>query len=130
MKLDTAISIFRYMYCPFIVEMLVLTVMLLYKQRRRRYFAMWLAPGRVMRAAASFRVSCAAMYIINIPILGALFYAALFLMILGLLKVCYKVPFRILLFCGVSAYAIQNLSYRLGRIFEVPGVIWRFSAVV
>lgn len=130
MKLDTAIMIFRYMYCPFIVEMLVLTVMRLYKQRRQRYFAMWLATGIVMLAAASFLLSCAAMYIINIPILGALFYAALFLMILGLLKVCYNVPFRILLFCGVSAYAMQNLSYRMGSIFEVTGVIWRFSAAV
>lgn len=130
MKLDTAVFIFRYMYCPFIVQMLVLAVMLLYKQRRRQYFALWLATGTVMLGAATFLLSCAAMYAINIPIIGALFYIVLFFAALGLLKVCYKTPFKILLFCGVSAYAMQNLCYRIGTIFDITGVTWRFSLAV
>lgn len=130
MKLDTAIMMFRYMYCPFIVEMLVLTVMLLYKQRRRQYYALWLSSGIVMLAAATFLVSCAAMYVSKYPLVGALFYAAIFLMMLGLLSACYKAPFKILLFCGVSAYAMQNLCYRIGTIFDVTGTVYRFSLIV
>ncbi len=123
MNVEAALWMCIFMYPTFLVELLTAEGLLVRSCRRRPLFWVFLVPGIFLIVAVSFLMCCLLSLADGDPIVGALGYIIVFLCTLVVFRVCYDVPFRILLFYGAGAYAFQNLCYRLVSIFEVTGAL-------
>lgn len=124
------INLFVYQYLPFFMQITVAEVIFCAGLRRRALFPVRVAAALAMGAAAVFLLCVPAMFIVNIPVLsGSLMYIVIFVLTVLLEKVCFDAPFMHLLFRGISAYAMQNLTYALYGVFWMAcwGSGWFFS---
>lgn len=128
MNVGTALWMFFFMYPGYLLELLTAEAMLLHSRTKRPLFWLFLIPGLILILVVAFAVCCLMVLANGDPIVGALGYITVFLSTLVVWRVCYDVPFKILLFFGAGAYAFQNLCYRIVSVFEVTGVMWMLAA--
>ncbi len=123
MSVETALWMMAFMYPVFLAELLTAEGMLVSASKRRPYFWVFLISGIVLLVAVVFAVCCFMTLCNGNAIAGAVGYFLVFLCTLVILRVCFEVPFKVLLFFGTGAYAFQNLCYRLASVLEITGVV-------
>ena len=123
MSVETALWMMGFMYPVFLAELLTAEGMLVSASKRRPYFWVFLISSLVLLVAVVFAVCCIMTLCNGNAIAGAVGYFVVFLFTLVILRVCFEVPFKVLLFFGTGAYAFQNLCYRTASILELTGVV-------
>lgn len=114
----------------FFVQLVVAEGMCVYRLKRRKFF--------LLRLLGSFAVGFGALVIMAIVgaalspyfMAGTLPYVFVFAYTLVALWLCFDEPFTTLLFCGIAAYSVQNLAYRVVGILEVSGAIYASSHAI
>ena len=127
MNVRDALWMFVFMYPGYLLELLAAEGMLLHSRQKRPFFWAFLIPGIFLILVAAFAACCLLSLAQGNAIVGALGYMAVFLCTLAVWRMCYEVPFKILLFFGAGAYAFQNLCYRISSVFELSSLIWPFE---
>lgn len=128
-----AAAVFHYflkVYPYFLVELLAGEALFLFRCRRRPYFFLRCAAGIILLWAAMFLVVCVQFCLPEVWYVNMAVYLVLFAFTLLGMKACFNEPFKILLLCGVAAYSVQNLIYRVFSLFETTGAAWRFGEVL
>ncbi len=117
-------------YPYFLIEILVGEALFVFRCRHKPFFVLRLATGLVLLCAITVLAVCVQFSLPEKWFINMLVYLVLFAFTLVIMKVCFNEPFKILLLCGVAAYAVQNLTYRIFTLFEITGVIWRLCEAV
>lgn len=125
MNSDLVFYYFFNVYPYFLSEIIIVEALFVFRCRRKGFFFLRLATGIVLLCAATFLVVCVQFCLPDKWYINMAVYIVLFAFTLVIMKVCFNEPFRILLLCGVAAYAVQNLTYRVYSLFEITGVVWR-----
>ena len=94
----------------FMAELLFAEGIIVYRLKRRRKFALWLALALAVCVGLTFAV----------PVIkDTLWGSVMFLMLFGITVVALKIPFAErwikILFCAVAAYTLQHIAYEIGR---------------
>lgn len=111
---------------PFVLQVAIVEGVLGRNLKRRPLLLPRLAGCCLVMAGALWFAAWAVIYLISVR--GAMVtpvYVALFLMTVGVMKVCLDEPFATVLFYGITAYATQNLAYRIYSLLELYGIVWR-----
>ena len=128
MNFSAVLMWYVYILPPFMLQLAVAEGMFCCRLKRRPWFLFRLAAGVLICAGALLFAACAILCLVGIH--GALItpvYLALFLLTVGVMRVCFDESFAVLLFYGIAAYTIQNLGYRAYSIFELYGVVWKLA---
>lgn len=125
MYFDTIIYYFVHVYPGFLVELILAEALFAFKLSRKKFFAVRLVAGLLSLAALTFLVSCIQPLMPSVPLLGALPYLVFFAFTLAIMAMCFDTPFKLLALCGVAAYCLQNIIYRIMSLFEIAGVVYR-----
>lgn len=130
MDINIVIYMLTSVYPGFMSGIIIAEGLFVFRLRRRRLFVLRLVTGLVILAALIFLVTCLQQLVPNTPVLGSLPYLMFFAFTVVIMAACFDSPFKILLLCGISAYCLQNLTYRVMSLFEITGVIYRLSLKV
>lgn len=111
----------------FYVQIGIVEAACVYNLKRRKYF-FWRLLG-CLAFAAGFLYVMAILLVVLSPynMAGSIVYILVFALVLLSFLFCFDVSFLTLLFFGIAAYSVQNLSYRVFSILEVSGLVWRAS---
>ena len=129
--MDMALNWYLYSLVPFFIQLVVAEAVFMYKLKRRPLF--WL------RVGIGFFVSAGFLYLISLAMVASmsssilllcLLYIVAFIFSVGVMAMCFDESFFTLMFAGVSAYALQNLSYRLLNIIELYGVVAKLAPYI
>lgn len=123
MNFDIVLFQFVYALVPFFIQLSVAEGLFVYGLKRRPLFWARLAAGVVISAGAVLLLSVV-ISLVSHFLLGALIYVVIFALTVCVLLVCYDESFGTLLFCGLAAYAAQNMGYRLYCIAELCGLTY------
>lgn len=121
---------FLRIYPYFLVEIILCEALFVFRCRRKPLFILRLATGLVLLYAFTFLITCVQFCLPDNVFVNTTVYILMFVFTLVILKVCFNEPFKILLLCGVAAYAVQNLGYRLYTLCEITGVVWKFAEAI
>jgi len=121
---------FLWVYPYFLVEIIVCEALFVFRCKRKPLFIVRLVTGLALCCAFTFLITCVQFCLADSVIVNTTAYILMFAFTLVILKVCFNEPFKILLLCGVAAYAVQNLGYRLYTLFEITGVVWKFATAI
>ena len=130
MNLEAATFIFIYMYPTFVFELLLAEGLLLRNSPKRPYFAAWLIGGLMTLVGVVMGVSCLQALLGAGALVNAIGYILVFLFTLVIYHRCFDVPFKILLFFGAGAYALQNGCYRIISLLEISGLLGQMMLVM
>ncbi len=129
MVIDVIINYIR-TYFLFLLQLVLPEIMLVFALRRKKLFILRLICGVLTLSALTVLIAFLQPFIPDYPLLGALPYFVLFAFTIVIMKMCFDCPIKILVLCGVAAYSLQNMLYRVMSLFEITGTVWRFSQVV
>ena len=128
--MDIASVVIWYVYIlpPFILQLAIMEGVLCRRLKRKPWFLLRLAAGGMICAGTLWLAAYAILYFITVlGILVTPIYMSLFLLTVGVMKMCFDEPFATLLFYGIAAYAAQNLTYRIYSLLELYGFVWELS---
>lgn len=118
------------MYPTFLIELLIAEGLLLHQCQRRQGFWLWLIGGMVMLIGVVMCMSCIQALCGGGAIVGAMGFILVFLFTLVIFRQCYDMPFKLLLFFGAGAYALQNGCYRIVSLLETAGLLGQMMNVM
>lgn len=127
MDINVILYYFKYVFPSFVVQLVGCEVVFLVGLKPRRFFFLKLFVGLAMLAALVFLASVVAELLKNIPFGGTLPYLLLFAFTIVVSAFLLEENYLDVLFRCIAAYALQNLVYRVYCIFEMYGVIFKFS---
>lgn len=130
MNAEAVFFYFLKVYPYFLVQIGVGEALFVFRCRRKPYFALRLAAGIVLLWAVTFIVTCAQFCLPEHWLAGVCVYIILFAFTLAVLKACFNEKFKILLLCGIAAYAVQNMAYRFYTLLEITGVVWDLAVAI
>lgn len=126
-------AVFYYLlkvYPYFLIEIVIGEALFAFRCRHKPFFFLRLVTGLILLCAVTFLVVCVQFCLPEKWYVNMCVYLVLFAFTLVVMKVCLNEQFKILLLCGVAAYSVQNLTYRLYSLLEITGVIWRLCEAV
>ncbi len=115
-----------YNFLPFAVQIAAGEVMFAFRLKRKKHFPVRLAISLAIFIVCLFAVTYLSMFV-SYFLWGTLAYITIFALTVAVMKACFDETVRTLLFCGVAAYAMQNLSYRVLSIVQITGGIMFFA---
>lgn len=130
MNFELVIYYFSNVYPGFILQLLLAEALFVFKLKRKKFFWIRLVAGIVILAGLTFLLSCVQPLLPENVLLGALPYFIIFAFSVVIMKMCFEKQWKILILCGVAAYCLQNIVYRIGSLFEISGVIWRLYLAI
>lgn len=128
MDITSVVIWYVYILPPFILQLAIVEGVLCRRLKHKPWFLLRLTAGGMICAGTLWLAAYAILYFI--AVLGVLvtpIYMALFLLTVGVMKICFDEPFATLLFYGITAYAAQNLAYRIYSLLELYGAVWELS---
>lgn len=133
MDISTVLLWYFYILPPFVLQLAVTEAMFCFRLKRNPWFLLRLIAGVLICAGALWFAACAMAFLGAVGAHGvwiAPVYLTIFLMTVGVMKICFEESFPTLLFYGIAAYATQNLAYRIYNMFEMLGLIWRLNMFI
>lgn len=130
MSIDAIFHYFRNVFPTFVFQIIACESAFLFGLKAKKFFFLKLVVSLSMLCALTFLVSVIAVPLANVPFGGTLPYLVLFAFTTVAAWLMLDENYLNVLFRCIAAYALQNLVYRVYCVFELYGLIYKFSVFV
>lgn len=114
---------FLWVFPIFCFQILVAEIICAFKLKKRKRFVLRLVLGLLGGVCFVFLISVVEVLLYNVFAITAILYFLIFFYTVFVMWFLFEESFFTVLFCGVEAYSMQNLAYRVFGLLEAYGVV-------